>query len=142
MQKREKPLPPDLDARLQQAKRILEADSRVVFAYLFGGLGRGKPRPLSDIDISVYLNNNADILTTKLDLVGLLTQVLNTDEVDIVILNNAPLSLAGRIQHCAQILVDKIPSQRFAYESLTRRQFADFAIRERTILFRRFEVDR
>jgi predicted nucleotidyltransferase len=142
MQKRGKPLPPDLNVRLQQARQILEADSRVVFAYLFGGLGRGKPTPLSDIDISVYLDSNADILTSKLDLMGSLTQALHTDEVDIVILNDAPLSLAGRIQHCAQVLVDKVPSQRFAYESLTRRQFADFAIREQTILFKRFGVDR
>lgn len=141
MRKRENPLPPDLNTRLQQAQHALEADSRVVFAYLFGGLGRDKPTPLSDVDIAVCLDHHADIPATKVDLIGLLTQTLNTDEVDLVILNEAPLSLAGRIQRSAHVLVDKSPSQRFAYESLIRRQFADFAIREQSILFKRFGID-
>ena len=142
MRRRENPLPPDINARLQQARQALEKDPRAVFAYLFGGFGRGKSTPLSDIDIAVYLDRSADVSATKLDLIGAFMQALDTDEVDIVILNEAPLSLAGRVQQTARVLIDKVPSQRFAYESLIRRQFADFAVRERMILFRRFGIDR
>lgn len=141
MRRREYPLPSDINARLQQARQALEKDPGVVFAYLFGGFGRGKPTPLSDVDIAVYLNRGADGSSAKLDLIGSLMQALDTDEVDLVILNEAPLSLAGRIQQTARVLVDKDPSRRFVYESLIRRQFADFAIRERTLLFERFGID-
>lgn len=142
MRRREYPLPFDINARLQQARQALEKDPRVVFVYLFGSFSRGRPTPLSDIDIAIYLDRGADVFSAKLDLIGFLMQTLATDEVDIVILNEAPLSLAGRIQQTAQVLVDKDPSQRFAYESLIRRQFADFAIRERAMLFERFGIDR
>jgi predicted nucleotidyltransferase len=106
-----------------------------------GGFGRGKPTPLRDVDIEGYRDRGADVLSAKLDLIDVLMQALDTDEVDLVILNEAPLSLAGRIQQTARVLVDKDPNRRFAYESLIRRQFADFAIRERTLLFERFGID-
>jgi predicted nucleotidyltransferase len=142
MRRRENPLPADINARLPLARLTLEKDPSVVFAYLFGGFGRGKPTPLSDVDIAVYLEPSAEVPSAKLDLIGALMQALDTDEVDIVVLNEAPLALAGRIQQTAQVLVDKVPSRRFAYESLIRRQFADFAICERMMLFRRFGLDR
>jgi predicted nucleotidyltransferase len=83
MRRRENPLPPDINARLQQARLALEKDPRAVFAYLFGGFGRGKSTPLSDIDIAVYLDRSADVSATKLDLIGAFMQALDTDEVDI-----------------------------------------------------------
>jgi predicted nucleotidyltransferase len=127
---------------LPRARRILEEDSRVIFAYLFGSYGRDKPTPLSDIDIAIFLDPRAKVGTAKLDLIDKLTRALETEEADLVILNEAPLSLAGRIQQSSQILVDKDRNCRMTYESLTRRQFADFAFHERAILARRFGIDR
>lgn len=117
-------------------------DSHVMFAYLFGGLVKGRRTPLSDIDIAVYLKSAADIASTKMTLIDLLIRVFNTDAVDVVILNDAPLSLAGRIQRTSKVLVDKDPPRRYTYESLIRREFADFLIQERAVLYRRFGLDR
>lgn len=142
MRTQQQALPPDIEARLGDAKRVLTEDSRVIFAYLFGGLGKGRRTPLSDIDIAVYLKSAADIASTKMTLINLLMQFLNTDAVDLVILNDAPLSLAGRIQRTSKVLVDKAPPRRYAYESLIRREFADFLIQERAVLYRRFGLDR
>ena len=72
---------------------MLTENPQVVFAYLFGGLARGEPKPLSDVDIAVYLEDTADPLSIKLDLIGIITEALGTDEVDLVILNRALLSL-------------------------------------------------
>ena len=124
-----------------EAKRLLTENSVVVFAYLFGGLGKGRCTPLSDIDIAVYLESAADIASTKMILIDVLVQALNTDAVDVVILNDAPLSLAGRVQQTSKVLVDKDPPRRHAYESLIRRAFADFIIQERKVLYRRFGFD-
>lgn len=142
MRKQNRPLPSDIESRLPLARRALEDDPRVVFAYLFGGLARGRASPLSDVDVAVYLASDADVLSAKLDLIGAITRVLATDAVDLVVLNEAPLSLAGRIQQGAQVLVDKEPGCRFVYESLIRREFADFQMQEQKILNRRFGLDR
>lgn len=138
MRRFDQPLPPDIETRLKHAAEQLSEDSRIVFAYVFGSLGRGNQSPLSDIDIAVFLKEGTEIRPAKLDLIGHLSDALGTDAVDLVILNDAPLSLAGRIQQSARILVDNNSSKRCQYESLIRRKFADFAISERAFLRRRF----
>jgi hypothetical protein len=142
MRRHDRPLPADILTRLERVRELLADYPRVIFAYLFGGLARGGPKPLSDVDIAVYLEDTADFMSTKLELIGLITTTLATDELDLVILNQAPLSLAGRIQQTARLLVDKEPFRRHRYESLIRRQFADFQIYERTLLNRRFGLGR
>jgi len=111
----------------------LLADRDVQFAYLFGGLLSGRT-PLSDVDIAVYLKGTGDIPEKTLSLYRDLTEALKTDELDIVVLNSAPLSLAGRILSNKRILVDKEPFRRHLYESLTLREFFDFSRREEAIL--------
>ena len=54
---RRDPLPKDILDKLPAACRAMEAAPEVVFAYLFGGLARGAPRPLSDVDIAVFLRD-------------------------------------------------------------------------------------
>jgi uncharacterized protein len=142
MRRHKQPLPANIHTRLKQAQEVLANNPQVIFAYLFGGLSQGEPKPLSDVDIAVYLEDGANALTTKLQLIGAITHVLGIDEVDVVILNEAPLSLVGRIQQSAQVLVDKDHNRRLAYESLIRREFADFQVQEQKILYRRFGLGR
>lgn len=120
----------------------LEADSRVVFGYLFGGLARGRVTPLSDVDIGIFLVPAADFTEARLDLIHAVTDALDSDAVDVVVLNEAPLSLAGRIQQSAKVLVDRDPQRRYAYESLTRRMFWDFRTVEDRIFEARYGVPR
>jgi hypothetical protein len=139
MRSREHSRPPvAVETLLGPARVALEQDPRVVFTYLFGGYGRGTPGPLSDVDLAVYIEPETDLHEARLDLIGTLTRVLGTDELDLVVLNTAPLSLAGRVQLGSRLLVDKAPGRRMAYESLIRRAFADFRVQEEGILRRRF----
>ncbi len=142
MRRHKQPLPANIHTRLKQAQEVLANNPQVVFAYLFGGLSQGEPKPLSDVDIAVYLEDGANALTTKLQLIGAITHVLGIDEVDVVILNEASLSLVGRIQQSARVLVDKDHNRRLAYESLIRREFADVVVQEQKILYRRFGLGR
>ena len=64
----------------------------------------------------------------------MLERVLGTAAIDLVVLNNAPLSLAGRILTTRQVLVDHQPYQRHLFESLTGRKFVDFRFREHRLL--------
>jgi hypothetical protein len=132
-------LPDDILQRIAALPARLERDERLVFAYLFGGLASGGDlKPLSDVDLAVYLDPRTDRAEAKLDLIGVMAAALGTDEFDLVILNDAPLSLSGRILQNRRVLVDKRPFIRHAYESLTLREFCDFHYHEQTILLRRF----
>lgn len=113
---------------------VLGAEADVVFAYLFGSESTGKAGPRSDIDVAVYLRDGVDAFEARLRLAGVVEQALGTDAIDLVVLNTAPLSLAGRILTTRRVLVDHQPHRRHLFESLTARQFVDFRFREHRLL--------
>ncbi|CAG0982491.1 nucleotidyltransferase domain-containing protein [Geobacter sp.] len=133
-----KKLPDDILSRIDPLGAFLARDERVIFAYLFGGLAKGAPKPLSDVDIAVYLAPGMTGGDTKAELSGFLSDILGTDEFDLVVLNTAPLSLVGRILGTRRVITDKQPYLRHAFESRIMREFFDFRRKEQEILFRRF----
>ena len=94
--------------------------------------------PLSDVDIAVYFTDVSDVHEKRMEILGALMHLLQTDEVDLVILNRAPLTLRMKVLKHKKIVVDHVPFLRHQYESLTLREYFDFAVRERAILERRF----
>jgi hypothetical protein len=131
-------VPADILSRIPAATRILLEDDNVVFSYLFGGLASGTVRSLSDVDIAVYVKDADHLAEYKMRLFDKLTDILGTGELDLVVLNTAPTSIAGRIVRNKQVLVDKEPFRRHIYESVTAREFFDFKIREDAYFARRY----
>jgi uncharacterized protein len=127
------------DEIIFRVRRVLEKYPNVIFAYLFGSQVRGNTTPMSDVDIAVFIEGN-NLSDSKLTIIGDLIGGLETDEIDLVILNMAPLSLKGRILRNREILVDRKPFLRHSFESLTLREYFDFSIKEAAILKRRYSV--
>jgi predicted nucleotidyltransferase len=132
------PLPKNIDDLLTEAYEYLRADKDILFAYLFGGLARKKARPLSDVDIAVYCEEGSFFPEKKLEILGNLVGILKTDEIDLVVLNRAPLAIRMKILENKKVIVDKAPLARHRYESLTMRQYFDFSYKESFILRKRF----
>lgn len=140
-------LPSHIDQLLPEAIEYLKKRDDIEFAYLFGSFGRGKRFPLSDIDIAVYLKdgkalNEEELIGKKLEIIGALIDLLQTDEIDLVILNTASLLLRMKILEGRKVIVDHNPFLRHRYESLTMREFFDFSVKETQILKRRFHHGR
>jgi len=133
-----KQLPENISELIPQAFDYLESNRDVVFAYLFGSLARGKPQPLSDVDIAVYLAEPRSLSDVKLDILGMLIDILQTDEIDLVVLNTAELPLSMNVLKSKKVIVDKDPFVRHKFESLTMRKYFDFSIKEASILQRRY----
>jgi uncharacterized protein len=136
--RRKAPLPAEIEQRLATFGAVLEAQPAVRFAYVFGGAGRGTLRPLSDVDVAVYLDDAVDPVQTRLDLIGVVTKHLGTDEIDLVVLNRAATALLGRILQSRRVIAEKDPFLRHRFESLALRQFLDFRVFEQRFLDRRF----
>lgn len=135
-------IPDNVHELLPKVRDYLSTHPKVVFAYLFGGLARLKPSPLSDIDIAIYLSGDIDVMQEKMEILGRLIELLETDEIDLTILNIASLPLVARIIEKKVILVDKEPFLRHGYESLILRKYFDFSIKEMEILKRRYLLGR
>ena len=131
-------LPENILGLLPGAATYLENHPKTIFAYLFGGLARGIPLPLSDVDVAVYLADNLHVKEDKLDILGNLMNILQTDEIDLVILNTAGLPMIISVLKNKRIIVDKDPFARHIFESLSMRKYFDFSIKESEIFKRRY----
>jgi len=83
----------------KQLSKIFKKQN-VVLAYLFGSQAKGKIGPLSDIDIAVYFNESVkadERFDLRLETLGQLMDLFKTNEIDLVVLNDAPPLLAHRI---------------------------------------------
>jgi predicted nucleotidyltransferase len=131
-----------LDRReiLKGLEAVVGADARVFAAYLFGSLARDEGGPMSDIDVAVCLDNDGDAEEHRLALLLEISRRLGVDEVDLVVLNRAPVTLQASVIRDGVVFVDRNPFARRAFESLARRKAFDFSIKERDIFRRRFGV--
>lgn len=125
-------------SRIFKVKGYLEFHPKVLFAYLFGSLAKDKFTPLSDIDIAIYLLDEINIGQEKMDILGKFIDLLETDELDLVILNTASLPLKARIVRNKKVIMDKEPFVRHKFESLVLREYFDFSVKEMEIFKRRY----
>ncbi len=133
-----KRLPPDIAERLQTLDQALSKCRGVVFAYLFGGAATGAIRPLSDVDLAVYLDGSLAPIEGRLAAIGAASRHLGTEEVDVVVLNSAPTALVGRILMTRKVILDRDPFARHRFESRALREFFDFRFFEQRLLARRY----
>lgn len=101
----------ELAALQERAIAVLrEAGAR--FAYVFGSRVEGNARPDSDLDVAASFGGS------PVDPVAIAARL--PGKVDLVLLESAPLELAGRIATRGRVLFDDDPSARVAWESMTR----------------------
>jgi predicted nucleotidyltransferase len=77
---------------LPKLEEFFKEREYVELAYLFGSHAKGKSGPLSDIDIGVYLSRKLDKkerFEKRLELIGFLCTLLQTNNLDLVLINDS-----------------------------------------------------
>jgi uncharacterized protein len=89
----------------------LATRAEVLEAYLFGSHALGRAQQHSDIDIAVYVDPNASLGSSAYgyaaDLTAHLMQRLQTDAIDLVVLNHAPPLLYHRVLRDGQRVLSR-----------------------------------
>lgn len=109
-------------------KKIFKKYPSIISAYLFGSRARKDFSPISDYDFAVQLDDKFDkknYTDLKLDLIGDLCSALKTDNVDVVILNEAPLLLKHRILRDREILFCRSQLKRIRNETKILIEYLD-----------------
>lgn len=122
----------DVLARLREAIPLVVADQPVAFAYLFGSHATGRTTSRSDIDVAVHLDAGADVDpdALRIQLAGDLERQAGVGPIEIVVLDQAPLSLAGRIRESGLLIHSRDDVLRVRWDSTTARHYHDFRIHE------------
>ncbi|MFW6111108.1 MAG: type VII toxin-antitoxin system MntA family adenylyltransferase antitoxin [Thermoproteota archaeon] len=113
---------------IEGVKAFLERQEHVMVAYLFGSRVKGGVGVLSDIDIAVLLDGKLDkqeIFDLRLKLINCLSSILKTDNIDVVVMNIAPLSLNYNIISEGKILHSKDDRERVRFETRILSRYLD-----------------
>jgi len=128
--------------------KVLEKDPDIIAVYVFGSYTTGNIGPLSDVDIAVLIDQKisaSSYFDKRLDLFAKVSGILQTDELDIVILNEAPLILAHRIFKFGKLLFSKDDLQRIRFQASAVDKYMDGApLRKQSynLLLKRIKEDK
>ncbi len=104
----------DQALREQVAAKLQAAGA--TFAFVFGSRATGgRPRPASDLDVAAFW----------LDAPPASWDVLLPDGVDLLVLNDAPLEIAGNIALHGDLLFETDPAARVRWVATTRKIWLD-----------------
>lgn len=124
-----------------RARSVLRGRPEVVFAYLFGSRAEGGAHGASDVDVAVYLGEDAGPgrLETWSEIHGELVGALAPDDdrvglrdrghapegVDLVILNDAPPLLADRVIRQGEVLFSRSEPERIRWTVRQKSRYCD-----------------
>ena len=115
------------DVRIERLETALGAHDEVAVAYLFGSAARGEGGPGSDLDVAVLLASPPPrTLRYRARLMEELTRACGVP-VDVVLLDEAPPALAGRVVQEGQLMLSRDESARVRFETDALRRYFDTA---------------
>lgn len=106
--------PDDVEQRIADAIETLRRQG-AIFAYLHGSRAAGTAGPQSDIDVAAYFDRHPPQAF----------EVLLPSGLDLLVLNDAPLELAGRIAAGGKLLFEDDAAARVVWEATTRKIYFD-----------------
>ncbi len=106
---------PEVDATIAAAvARLVDSGARLV--YLHGSRAAGTARPHSDIDLAAWFDARNAPYAHDIDL---------PDDVDLLVLDRAPLEMAGRVALRGKLLHAADTNERIHWEAMTRKIYSD-----------------
>jgi predicted nucleotidyltransferase len=111
---------------LQLVAAICGSSPGVLLAYLFGSRVDGSTGPMSDVDVAVLLDRAADPTATRSRVAHRLRLSLEANDVDVLILNQAPIELAYGVIAEGTIAFAGSEAARVEYEATVMSRYGDY----------------
>jgi predicted nucleotidyltransferase len=113
-------------AVISDLAKCFPGTSQVCLAYLFGSRASGNIGPQSDYDFGVLLDYGSDIPANRDELMHVLVTFLDTERVDVIILNEAPIELAYAVIAQGVVLYQRDLATRVEYEATVMGLYGDY----------------
>lgn len=107
MLREDRKLPPDVTDRVPGLVKRVSKDKETVALFSFGSLAAGELKPLSDLDFGILVSPALDRqqrFDKHLALIGVFNEQLKTEEIDLVLLNDAPVRFSHNIIKSGKLL--------------------------------------
>ena len=105
---------------------ILTRVQALNLVYLFGSQATGRAGPMSDYDLGVLIARDANQDQIQAEFSHELACVLNTDRIDVVVLNSAPIELTYAVIAQGERLYERDMFTRVEFEADTMSRYGDY----------------
>lgn len=107
---------------------LFSEEAIVRLAYVFGSQVEGKTGPLSDLDVAVLVTESCldDPTACRARLAHEVRKRVDIDEVDLVLLNRAPIELAYHVIADGERVYETDRATRVEYEAYVLERYGDF----------------
>lgn len=105
---------------------LVMGSPEIQLVYLFGSRIEKNFGPLSDYDFGVFCDTIADKPELRDRLFHRLVLEIDTNYIDVVLLNDAPIELAFSIISCGQLLYERDVKSRVEYEARVMGLYCDY----------------
>lgn len=122
-------LPLDAQTKVGEIIQIVAADSDVTALYAFGGLAAGVLKPMSDLDFGVLLDDRSDNkqrFDKHIELIGVFNDTFRTDEIDLIIMNDAPIRMVFQILKTGKMLACRDTGALIDFRDRLVKNYIDF----------------
>jgi len=119
----------------------LQQFDEIEFAYLFGSYARNEETDLSDIDIAIYQKNTKskyELKSFELEVEVKLTEKFQNEKFDVRSMNDAPITVIGKIINEGKLLFARDRSFLTDYIVHNRLKYMDYMIIYKPLLEQRY----
>lgn len=115
--------------RIKKIKSLLLPRKEIVLAYLYGSSAKGTSRPYSDVDVAILLDENISVKEGpygyRAEMLAVLMKTLRTNQIDLVILNDAPPFLTFQVVRYGKLLINRSEAKRIDFHVKTIAKYID-----------------
>lgn len=107
-------------------RSVLAGCPGLKLVYLFGSQVDGQPGPGSDYDFGVLIRQGLEVSDLRAQLAHELGEALETDRIDVVILNEAPVELAYAVISQGTVVHQQDEATRVEFEAGVMGRYGDY----------------
>ncbi len=121
----------NIDEIKNNLNKYFQKHPEVEVAYIFGSVAQGKTNALSDVDIAIIIdsqqiNEEAYSYGYRAEIQTDLIKLLKTNNIDLVILNEANTLLKHRVLYFGRIIYSKNEKKRIEFQTDTINKYNDY----------------
>ena len=124
-----KKIPSDVKDNIPKIVEKLSPDKEISALYVFGSVAKENLNPLSDLDFGVLLScklSKKKRFSKHLQLIGIFCDTFHTDEIDIVVMNDAPIYFCYNIMRSGKLLFVRNKSELIDFHENIVKKHLDF----------------
>lgn len=114
---------------LEELEQYFRDQAEVALAYLYGSYARGTSNLHSDIDVAVLLEGSPDehqCFDARLEIIGDLMNILDSNQIDVAVLNQAPPALRYGVIRDGELLFCRDEDKRIQFQMRSLNEYLDF----------------